>query len=312
MITASHHVTSPRTSPRGVRGLRSRPSYSTPVEEHQGLGQPTRSPTPSPFVPTLLTGSERRAENWCWRPRGSSSTLLVHTRLGRATVLTDGQAHEITTGDTVVWMPGAAQDFGGNSGDDAWEIVWAHYRPRTGWPDPLTWPLIGAGVARLAAPSDTQRQRIQDSLLEADTYARSNFHRGADLALNALERALLWLDSASPQVHQLDDRVQQAVMFIARHLDHDLSVPTIADHVHLSPSRLSHLFSQQVGTSPGRFVESRRIARAQELLVSSSLPIQEIATAAGFRSQFYFATRFKAVTGLSPSRWRGPTAPAGP
>jgi len=262
--------------------------------------------TPSPRVQTLLTGSERRGEHWCWRPQGSTTALLVYSRSGRATVRADGCAHEIAAGDTVVWMPGVTQEFGGRPGGDPWEVIWAHYRPRLAWPDPLMWPAIGAGIARIAAPSAGQRGRIEQSLLEMDAYARSDVHRGVDLALNALERALLWLDSASPNAHQLDDRIEAAVMFIARHLDHVLTVGMIAEEVHLSPSRLGHLFTKQVGTSPARFVALKRIERAQELLESSSLPIREIAKAAGFRSEFYFATRFKALTGVRPSDWRRP------
>ena len=210
----------------------------------------------------------------------------------------------------MVWMPGAVQEFGGLAGGDPWEIIWAHYRPRKGWPDSLTWPAMGAGVARITAPSVGQRGRIEQSLLETDTFARSSVHRGMDLALNALERSLLWLDSASPHAHQLDDRIQEAVMFIARHLDHALTVGTIAEEVHLSPSRLAHLFTKQVGTSPARFVELKRIERAQELLESSSLPIRAVAEAAGFSSQFYFATRFRALTGVRPSDWRRPAGPS--
>ncbi len=161
---------------------------------------------------------------------------------------------------------------------------------------------MGAGVARIAAPSAGQRGRIEQSLLETDAFARSSVHRGMDLALNALERSLLWLDSASPHAHQLDDRIQKAVMFTARHLDHAMTVGTIAEEVHLSPPRLAHLFTRQVGTSPARFVELKRIERAQELLEWSSLPIRAVAEAAGFSSQFYFATRFRARHRRPPQR----------
>ncbi len=78
----------------------------------------------------------------------------------------------------------------------------------------------------------------------------------------------------------------------------------IADAVQLSPSRLSHLFKEQTGVTPARFVELRRIERAMGLLESSSMSIGSIAVATGFSSQFYFTNRFHAVTGTSPSAWR--------
>ena len=53
---------------------------------------------------------------------------------------------------------------------------------------------------------------------------------------------------------------------------------------------------------PARFVELRRIERAQALLASTSLPVGTIAEATGFASQFYFAHRFRHVTGTTPFR----------
>ena len=124
------------------------------------------------------------------------------------------------------------------------------------------------------------------------------------LAMNALERALLWLDAASPGVDQLDGRIHDALDFVARHMHQPLDVATIAAAVNLSPSRLSHLFSEQVGMPPSRYVEHRRLERAQHLLASTSMTVGAIARASGFSSQFYFATRFKQHTGVDPSTWR--------
>jgi transcriptional regulator GlxA family with amidase domain len=56
--------------------------------------------------------------------------------------------------------------------------------------------------------------------------------------------------------------------------------------------------------APARFVELRRIERAQALLATSSLPIGAIADATGFSSQFYFAARFRAPGVVSPSEFR--------
>jgi AraC family transcriptional regulator of arabinose operon len=262
--------------------------------------------TPYRDVLLLLTGHERRDGDWCWRPRGTPTHLLVHTRSGRGVVrVPAGEGEQpISAGDTVLWAAGTPHDFGCHRGDEPWELIWAHFRLREHWHDWLRWPSLGAGVTRIPAPQPRLRARIDAALLEMDQSARAATPRAADLALNALERALLWLDAANPGPQQLDDRVHEAVLFIARHLGGPLSVGRIADAVQLSPSRLSHLFTQQVGTSPARFVELRRIDRAQSLLASSSLPIGAIARATGFSSQFYFATRFRALAGMSPSDWR--------
>ena len=273
----------------------------------RGRAEDVRDPaeTPYPDVVELLTGHERRDGNWCRRRRGTPTPLLIHTLSGHGALRLAGTEHAIAPGDTVLWSAGAPQQFGST---EPWEIVWAHFRLREHWRDWLSWPLLAAGVARIPTPPPRLLARIEAALLEADVAARSAAPRSADLALNALERALLWLDVANPGPDRLDDRLHEAVLFVAQNLRGPLSVSAIADAVQLSPSRLSHLFTEQLGISPARFVELRRIERAQALLASSSMPIGAIADATGFSSQFYFAARFKAVTGTTPSDWRrGPS-----
>jgi AraC family transcriptional regulator, arabinose operon regulatory protein len=265
-----------------------------------------RRETPYPDIVALLTGHERRGGNWCWRPRGTPTPLLIHTRSGHGAlrIASGHEQHTISAGDTVMWTAGAHQEFGSDGKADPWEIVWAHFRPRAHWHEWLRWPTLGAGVARIPAPQPGLRARIDAALMEMNASADGVSPRATDFALNALERALLWLDAASPGPQQLDERIHEAISFIARNLAGRLTVRAIADAVALSPSRLSHLFTEQVGTSPARFVELRRIERAQALLASSSLPVGAIAEATGFSSQFYFATRFRALAGMSPSQWR--------
>jgi AraC family transcriptional regulator of arabinose operon len=266
------------------------------------------TPTETPYstVERLLTGHERRFRNRCWRQYGTPTPLLVHTRSGRAVVRIEGEddPQVMSPGDTVLWLAGAPQDFDTCDHAEPWELVWAHFRPREQWHEWLTWPMLGPGVARIPAPPDRLQARIYDALIEMDSYARSAFPRAPEFALNAFERALLWLDAANPEPASLDEPVQEAVVFISRHIDQRLRVGDIADAVHLSPSRLAHIFKKQVGISIARFVEQRRMERAQALLESSSLPIGAVSTAIGFSSQFYFATRFRMHTGMSPSEWR--------
>ncbi len=259
--------------------------------------------TPYPAVERVLTGHERRVTSQCWRPHGTPTPLLIHTRRGHALIHVDGETHVQAPGDTVLWLADTTQDFTAG-GDDPWEIVWAHFHPRDRWYEWLSWPVLGHGVLRIPAPPARRRERIADALLEMDAFARSGLPRASEFALNALEQALLWLDAANPAPARLAEPVQEAMVFISRHLDQPLSVHEIAAAACLSPSRFAHVFKQQVGVSPARFVEQRRIARARVLLESTSLPIGDVSAAIGYSSQFYFATRFRAHTGMSPSGWR--------
>ena len=139
---------------------------------------------------------DRREGTWTWRPHGTPTPLLVHTRDGDAVVRVAGDEHAVAGGDTLLWAAGARQDFGC---DAPWEIVWAHFRPREHWDDLLRWQGLGGGVGRIPAPPSRPRGRIQAALIDMDRSAHSGSRRAADFALNALERALLWLDGRQPR-----------------------------------------------------------------------------------------------------------------
>ena len=277
----------------------------------------TRAPTPSPVVPTLLTGHETRVSTWCWRPHGTTTPLIVHTRAGTGRIEAGARrgAHPMSPGDTVVWIPGTAHDFGCDADGKAWEIVWLHVVPRTSWRVWTSWPELGPGLRWVPAPDEAMRGRIDQALMDTVAAAGAPTSHSLPLAMNALERALIWLDAATPGEERLDGRVHDALDLIARRLDQPLDVGAIAAAVNLSPSRLGHVFKDQVGVSPARYVELRRLERAQHLLSSTSMTIGAVARACGFSSQFYFATRFRRHTGSDPTRWRaaalrhGPRAP---
>jgi len=261
--------------------------------------------SPYPSVERILTGHERRLDDRCWRPRGTPSLLLIHTRSGRAEVRIGGSHRQvISSGDTVLWQPGATHDFGTRGTTEPWELIWTHFHAREQWRDWLAWPMIAPGVGFISAPPDRLRARIEDALLEMDGYAKSALPGAPEFALNALERALLWLGSTDLGPARMDEHVREAVLFISRHLHERVSIGAVADAVYLSPSRLAHLFKQQTGMPVGRFIEQRRMERAQSMLESTSLPIGAISDATGFSSQFYFAARFRTLTGLSPTEWR--------
>lgn len=264
-----------------------------------------RPTTPSPQVTDLLTGHERRGPSWCWRPRGTATPLLVHTLAGHGVLRTeDTDGERLSAGDTVLWRAGATQDFGCTEEAETWEIVWCHFRPREHWQDWFNWPHSEQGASRIQSPPGRTRAHVTEAMLEMDASVRSLSPHATDFGLNALEQALLWLRGTTTGGIESDDRIDEAVLFIAHRLAGPLTVPMIADAVQLSVSRFSHLFREKVGVSPARFVELRRLERAQTLLASTSMTVGGVARATGFTSQFYFATRFQEVHGSSPSRWR--------
>ncbi|EMD2213629.1 helix-turn-helix domain-containing protein [Pseudomonas aeruginosa] len=99
-----------------------------------------------------------------------------------------------------------------------------------------------------------------------------------------------------------------AKQYIQQHLDEPaLSCERVAAATGVSSRHLARLFAQE-GSSPGRYLQERRLERARQLLVSPQgrrLDVAEVAYRHGFSSQAHFARAFKARYGMTPSEARG-------
>lgn len=98
--------------------------------------------------------------------------------------------------------------------------------------------------------------------------------------------------------------VHAAVAFITAHLDDDLTITAVADHVGVSPRHLARLFDAHLGDSPARFVRRIRNDAAARLLDASALPLSDIARRCGFGSVEALRQSFVSQYDTSPSAYR--------
>ncbi|QFU92031.1 GlxA family transcriptional regulator [Amycolatopsis sp. YIM 10] len=83
-----------------------------------------------------------------------------------------------------------------------------------------------------------------------------------------------------------------------------LSVAELAAHLNVSPRTLARRFAEQLGTSPGAWLLSRRVAEARTLLEETNLPVEAIAARVGLTSAVNLRRRFHALVGTTPGAYR--------
>ena len=92
--------------------------------------------------------------------------------------------------------------------------------------------------------------------------------------------------------------------YVAAHLAGTIRLAQLAAVAGLSPFHFARAFKLSTGLSPHAYVVRCRIEEAKRLLVTSTLPIAEIARRTGFRGTGQLSTRFRASTGRTPSAFR--------
>jgi len=98
--------------------------------------------------------------------------------------------------------------------------------------------------------------------------------------------------------------VRRALELVERGYAEPITVASAARHAYLSPSRLAHLFRDEMGLPFHEYLTTLRVERAKALLAGSSFRVTEVAVRCGFCDQNHFAAVFRKRTGRTPSDYR--------
>lgn len=238
------------------------------------------------------------------RRRGTTDWLVLVTVDGRGLLSTPAGKPLISgPGEITVIEPHTPHDYGTDPQAGRWELCWAHLEPRPDWLPLLEWPMVRAGHRQLKVDSAV-RGRIVGALDRGTASARSGLPQGNQLAMNAVEEALLWCDTQNPRRTVLDPRLLAVLEHLGRHLDQPHTMTSLARIGGLSATRLAHLAHDQLGTGLITHLHRQRIDLARQLLTLTDLPIADIANRVGHPDPLYFSRRFRAATGMSPTSFR--------
>lgn len=102
----------------------------------------------------------------------------------------------------------------------------------------------------------------------------------------------------------LPEKVRLAVKLMQRRIEEPLTLPEIAQTIHVTTRQMERLFVRHLGMPPLRYYVQIRIEHARELLLYSERPIIEIAVICGFTSTSHFSTWFRRIFGSRPSDMR--------
>jgi len=84
----------------------------------------------------------------------------------------------------------------------------------------------------------------------------------------------------------------------------NLTIADVASECKLTPSHFARSFRSSTGVAPHEFLSRLRIEEAKRLMLSTKLPLADIALICGFGDQSYFTRMFSRNVGASPGAWR--------
>ncbi len=100
------------------------------------------------------------------------------------------------------------------------------------------------------------------------------------------------------------ERFRDLQIWIVDNLEHDLSVPSLAERSAMSPRNFARAFVNEVGETPAKYVEACRIEAARRALEESRLPIEKIAYQGGFGTAESMRRAFIRRLNVPPAEYR--------
>ena len=98
--------------------------------------------------------------------------------------------------------------------------------------------------------------------------------------------------------------IKKAIAYFKQNLDQNLPMAEVAKTVGLSPKYFQKIFRNGTGKTPNDYLTDMRLDIAVKKLLTTDMPIADIAFESGFSSQAYFSNVFKAHFHRTPTEFK--------
>lgn len=98
--------------------------------------------------------------------------------------------------------------------------------------------------------------------------------------------------------------VRDALYYIRRHYNENISLTDVAEHINVNKSYLCDVFKKEQKVTILQYMTNLRIEKAKELLIHTDMKMYEISVEVGYNDYTYFSQIFKRSTGETLSEFR--------
>lgn len=257
---------------------------------------------------TLLSGgcNGRHTQDFLMlRPNGLPCYLLLIVK-SPARFIIDKQEFTIGSNHAILIRPGIPYQYGSLSGD--YVNDWLHFE----CDEEHAHTLIQTSDQLFHQPiplsnvlhfSTYLQQMLWEKNYGDEAYRMQNIDMLMQILINNLQQAIRKKDSPSPY-SPYASRLQSLRLNMQAQPYKNSTPQELADYVGVSPSYFQHLYKEFFGLPFKTDLINMRIDYAQELLIGTSLKIEEIARMCGYNSEIHFYRQFRKKTGITPKEFQ--------
>lgn len=153
-----------------------------------------------------------------------------------------------------------------------------------------------AKIKDYCAKTGTNEDEMLSAYSKVAEFSEEKFH-----AIRVLVEAIFTYAKQQNIVSLQDNLFDSTISaYIKEHLNEELSLSALCNKFYLTPKQLYNTFVKATGKSPKRYVTEQRIKKAKTLIVTTDLPLTQIAETVGIPDYNYFIKVFKSIDGHTP------------
>lgn len=104
--------------------------------------------------------------------------------------------------------------------------------------------------------------------------------------------------------HTIEPHIISALKYINKNYKENISLDDISQAVHMSKYYFCRNFHEATGATALEYLNNVRFTKVHNLLINTSMTIDEIASGTGFMSAVNLTRAFKKVYGMAPREFR--------
>lgn len=221
---------------------------------------------------------------------------------GKCTFEDNGVIRTAEAGSLLLHFPNVRQHYSFKQ-EDKTHLMWAHF---SGTSCSMLDELKTGETVHIKLTDPKDFKRVFDRMIEANNVRRSNYKTicgGYITVLLGLIMRSVAEQNQKAEAHGYG-RLIDVINYMNENFEQEIDLEKYAEMCYVSRSRFLHLFKEYTGFSPYNFQLKIRMERAVEMLIYTSLSVEEIAEMVGYSDCSYFCRVFKKFTGNTPLFYR--------
>ena len=264
-----------------------------------------RSERESLVQPELIyTGLLEDAPNWFNIQHSHDFCEILYVAGGAAEAILEGKKFRLAPGDLVVVNPGTLHEERSDAKAPL-RLIFLAIRDfavpglPAGCLSQEKYRVLSCGEYRYKMDIYL-RELLQETSSQIEFY--QEISQGLVSALLVLVMRLIRINPEDEAA--LSQECQKIKEYLDQNFTSPITLDSLSETVYISKHYLSHLFKEQTGVSPIKYLTSKRMEKACELLSETELPVSEVSKAVGYENPLYFSQVFKRIYGISPVKYR--------